>query len=111
MTGQKNNGTGTAKRKVVSFDIDSAEGRAAKREQILVSNRRASKKCRQKYKTREEALDARSESLMNTNRELIREARRLREELFGLKTEILAHGSVCEDFAIRKYLRDASAQL
>lgn len=89
----------------------SQQSRAAKREQLLESNRQASKKCRRNHKTQEEVLEARGTALTNANRKLVNEASGLKQQLLALKFEILRHGEFCDHYLVREYITNAALEV
>ncbi|KAJ3416673.1 hypothetical protein HDV05_000503 [Chytridiales sp. JEL 0842] len=74
-----------------SSNASNASDSEDKRKSFLERNRIAALKCRQKKKQWMESLQSRVESLTSENTQLQLEAKRLREEVAGLKRILLGH--------------------
>ncbi|KAI1828829.1 transcriptional regulator family: bZIP [Penicillium roqueforti] len=75
----------------------------ANRRKHLDSNRQAAKRCREKRKSRDAALESEFNELSTQNSQLLAISEGLRSELFILQNELLKH-SLCRDEPIERHL-------
>lgn len=73
-------------------------------------NRIAAHKCRQKSKKGVQELQQQERDLAEQNRFLVAHVDHLKNEVLGLKTEILNHGN-CQDDLIQNYIAESAKKL
>ncbi|KAI1762411.1 hypothetical protein GGR53DRAFT_418234 [Hypoxylon sp. FL1150] len=89
----------------------SGSGSAPQVESKRERNRKAARKCRQKAKVNVEWLKDEERELARQNRELKCIAGGLREEVLGLKNELLTHSQYCDSEPIKRYLAKVAGDL
>ncbi|KAI0593265.1 hypothetical protein F4775DRAFT_597385 [Biscogniauxia sp. FL1348] len=87
-----------------------ASYKTAKHKRDRERNRVAAHKCRQKAKHSVEELQTRERELSQRNKILVSHAGCLREEILGLKIEILQHSS-CDSDIIQNYIAKAARDI
>lgn len=75
------------------------------RTELLARNRVAAQRCRQKKRRQEEKLVERQRKLEAEHRQMMYYAAQLKEEVLGLKTEVLRHAG-CESNVIDGYIAE-----